>query len=401
MKLFNNIYKFNNKNKLNSFSDVIRKVALVSISFGLFSVLVSSFILSGFKNEIKRKIYDFSGHYNISNYSNGLSFKNSPINLSAGLSINHKKIQQIKSVDPYILNSALIQGRENVLEGVIFKGIEKKYLNNIKYHIDDIAVNFNLNNSIILSNSLSKKLKVDQNDTVTLFFPNEPPVFRKLLVIGIYNTGLEEIDDMTVFGSIDLSRKLYKWDNNKASGLHVFVNDGLNDKTLFDEIKNNTSYDEYVEATDSKYIQIFDWLSLLDKNVIIFFIIIVLVACFNMVSIIFILIIEKTNLIGTLKSFGAKRNIIYNIFFNVGIKITVYGMLLGNLLSFIIIYLQNNFKLFNLDKENYYIDHIPMEFTIFNILIINIIMFALMLFSISIPIIYIDRIRVINSIKFS
>ena len=76
-------------------------------------------------------------------------------------------------------------------------------------------------------------------------------------------------------------------------------------------------------------------------------------------------------------------------------------MLLGNLLSFIIIYLQNNFKLFNLDKENYYIDHVPMEFTIFNVLIINIIMFALMLFSISIPIIYIDRIRVINSIKFS
>ena len=401
MKLFNNIYKFNNKNKLNSFSDIIRKVALVSISFGLFSVLVSSFILSGFKNEIKRKIYDFSGHYNISNYSNGLSFKNSPINLSEGLYINHKKIQQIKSVDPYILNSALIQGKENVLEGVIFKGIEKKYLNNIKYHIDDIAFNFNLNNSVILSNSLSKKLKVDQNDTVTLFFPNEPPVFRKLLVIGVYNTGLEEIDDMTVFGSIDLSRKLYKWDNNKASGLHIFVNDGLNDKTLFEEIKNNTSYDEYVEATNSKYIQIFDWLSLLDKNVIIFFIIIVLVACFNMVSIIFILIIEKTNLIGTLKSFGAKRNIIYNIFFNVGIKITVYGMVLGNLLSFIIIYLQNNFKLFNLDKENYYIDHVPMDFTIFNVLIINIIMFALMLFSISVPIIYIDRIRVINSIKFS
>ena len=401
MKLFNNIYKFNNKNKLNSFSDIIRKVALVSISFGLFSVLVSSFILSGFKNEIKRKIYDFSGHYNISNYSNGLSFKNSPINLSEGLYINHKKIQQIKSVDPYILNSALIQGKENVLEGVIFKGIEKKYLNNIKYHIDDIAFNFNLNNSVILSNSLSKKLKVDQNDTVTLFFPNEPPVFRKLLVIGVYNTGLEEIDDMTVFGSIDLSRKLYKWDNNKVSGLHIFVNDGLNDKTLFEEIKNNTSYDEYVEATNSKYIQIFDWLSLLDKNVIIFFIIIVLVACFNMVSIIFILIIEKTNLIGTLKSFGAKRNIIYNIFFNVGIKITVYGMVLGNLLSFIIIYLQNNFKLFNLDKENYYIDHVPMDFTIFNVLIINIIMFALMLFSISVPIIYIDRIRVINSIKFS
>ncbi len=401
MKPFNNIYKFNNKNKPNSFSQVIRKVALVSVSFGLFSVLVSSFILSGFKYEIKKKIYDFSGHYNVSNYSNGLSFKNSPISLSEGLYINHKNIKQINSVHPYVLNSALIQGKENLLEGVIFKGIEKKYLNNIKHHIDQISVDFNLNNSVILSNSLSKKLKVYQNDTVTLFFPNDPPVFRKLLVIGVYNTGLEEIDDITVFGGIDLSRKLYKWDNQKASGLHVFVNNDLHNKSLLDEIKNNTSYDEYAETTNSKYIQIFDWLSLLDKNVIIFFVIIALVACFNMLSIIFILIIEKTNLIGTLKSFGAKRKIIYKIFFNVGIQITFYGMVLGNALSFLIIYFQNNFKIFKLDKDNYYIDYVPMDFTIINVLTINVIMFLMILISISIPIIYIDRIRVINSIKFS
>ena len=129
--------------------------------------------------------------------------------------------------------------------------------------------------------------------------------------------------------------------------------------------------------------------------------IIVMVACFNMLSIIFILIIEKTNLIGTLKSFGTKRNIIFNIFFNIGLKIALYGMILGNSLSFIIIFLQNNFKLFKLDKENYYIDHIPMNFAISNIFSINIIMLMMILISICIPIIFIDRIRVINSIKFS
>ena len=117
MKLFNDIYKFNNKNKLNSFTYVIRGVALVSISLGLFSVIISSFILSGFKEEIKKKIYDFSGHYNISNYSNGLSFKNSPINLSDGLYVKSKNIKDIRSVHPYILNSALIQGKENNIEG--------------------------------------------------------------------------------------------------------------------------------------------------------------------------------------------------------------------------------------------------------------------------------------------
>jgi lipoprotein-releasing system permease protein len=401
MKLFNDIYKFNNKNKLNSFTYVIRGVALVSISLGLFSVIISSFILSGFKEEIKKKIYDFSGHYNISNYSNGLSFKNSPINLSDGLYVKSKNIKDISSVHPYILNSALIQGKENNIEGVVFNGIDKNYINNISHHIDEIGDNFNLNNSVIISYSLSKKLNAFLYDTVTIFFPNEPPVFRKMLVEGIYNTGLQEIDDLTVFGPISLSRKLYKWDTQKASGLHIFVNKNLYKESQINEIKNNALYNEYVETTNNKYIQIFDWLSLLDKNVAIFFIIIVMVACFNMLSIIFILIIEKTNLIGTLKSFGTNRNIIFNIFFNIGFKITFYGMVIGNSLSFIIIYIQNNFKLFKLNKENYYIDHIPMDFTISNILLINVIMFIMILLSICIPIIYIDRIRVINSIKFS
>ena len=401
MKLFNDIYKFNNKNKLNSFTYVIRGVALVSISLGLFSVIISSFILSGFKEEIKKKIYDFSGHYNISNYSNGLSFKNSPINLSDGLYVKSKNIKDIRSVHPYILNSALIQGKENNIEGVVFNGIDKNYINNISHHIDEIGDNFNLNNSVIISYSLSKKLNAFLYDTVTIFFPNEPPVFRKMLVEGIYNTGLQEIDDLTVFGPISLSRKLYKWDTQKASGLHIFVNKNLYKESQINEIKNNALYNEYVETTNNKYIQIFDWLSLLDKNVAIFFIIIVMVACFNMLSIIFILIIEKTNLIGTLKSFGTNRNIIFNIFFNIGFKITFYGMVIGNSLSFIIIYIQNNFKLFKLNKENYYIDHIPMDFTISNILLINVIMFIMILLSICIPIIYIDRIRVINSIKFS
>ena len=287
MKLFNNIYKFNNKNKQNSFSYVIRRVALVSVSFGLFSVLISSFILSGFKDEIKKKIYDFSGHYNISNYSNGLSFKNSPINLSDGLYANYDNIKEISSVHPYILNSALIQGKGFNLEGVVFKGIEKNFINNISYHIDKIQDDFNLKSSVILSSSLSKKLKIYLNDTVTIFFPNEPPVFRKMQVVGIYNTGLEEIDDLTVFGPISLSRKLYQWDSQKASGLHVFVSENLYNESQLNEIKNNTLYNEFVETTNSKYIQIFDWLSLLDKNVIIFFIIIVMAPQFLKFQLIF------------------------------------------------------------------------------------------------------------------
>ena len=134
-----------------------------------------------------------------------------------------------------------------------------------------------------------------------MFFPNDPPVFRKLKVKGIYSTGLEEIDNLVAFGDIQLSRKIYQWNEMNASGIHVFVNNYNDDVSSIDKLKTISYYDEYIHSTKSKYIQIFDWLSLLDKNVIIFFIIVVIVACFNMLSIVFIVIMEKTNMIGTLK----------------------------------------------------------------------------------------------------
>ena len=135
------------------------------------------------------------------------------------------------------------------------------------------------------------------NDTITVFFPNDPPVFRKLKVKGIYSTGLEEIDNLVAFGDIQLSRKIYQWNEMNASGIHVFVNNYNDDVSSIDKLKTISYYDEYIQSTKSKYIQIFDWLSLLDKNVIIFFIIVVIVACFNMLSIVFIVIMEKLSLI--------------------------------------------------------------------------------------------------------
>ena len=395
-KIYNNLWT----EKSNKLSTLIKKISFITISLGISAVIISSFILTGFKNAISNKVYNFSGHYTVSSYANGLSFKNSPIDLNKGVYKESKTLSEIGSVHPFILSSALIQSKESEIEGVIFKGVSSDYINNIQPHLITFNNNLNLKNSIIISAEIGKITSLNLGDSVTIFFPNDPPIFRKLIISGIYETGLEEIDNTIVIGDINLSRKIYKWNENQVSGLNIYLQDETIIDSLYDKLKNISSFDEFIESTNSKYIQIFDWLKLLDKNVIIFFVIIVFVASFNILSVILILIMDKTQLIGTLKSFGTKSRFIHLLFFKVGFKLSISAIIFANFISFLFYLLQKNFKLFKLNKSNYYIDHIPVDINILNTLMINLSMIAMIIISIYLPIIFIQKLKILDTIRF-
>jgi lipoprotein-releasing system permease protein len=405
MKISKKIYSSIWNSDLNVFSSVIKKIASITIAIGLSSIILSVSILEGFKKEIKKKVYNFSGHYDVSSYADGITFQNSPIELDRGLFSKYSESNKIKNIYPYIISSALVQGDYESIEGVIFKGVNKDFFyeisNNIISFNESFDLNSNFSKSILISSEINKRLKSKIGDTLTVFFPNSPPVFRKLIVYGIYETGLEEIDDVIIYGDININRKIYGWDIFKASGLSVFINNPDNIDMYFDEIKSLSSYDEFVETVNQKYVQIFDWLSLLDKNVVIFFIIIIFVASFNMLSIVVILIMERIKMIGILKSFGAKSSFIISIFARIGFRLIGMGVFIGNALAFIIILLQNKFQLFKLNKDNYYIENIPFDINYFMLLKINLLVIGLVLISIIIPLFIINKIKVIDSIQFS
>ena len=405
MKISKKIYSSIWNSDLNVFSSIIKKIAFITIAIGLSSIILSVFILEGFKKEIKKKVYNFSGHYDVSSYADGITFQNSPIELDRGLFSKYSESNKIKNIYPYIISSALVQGDYESIEGVIFKGVNKDFFyeisNNIISFNESFDLNSNFSKSILISSEINKRLKSKIGDTLTVFFPNSPPVFRKLIVYGIYETGLEEIDDVIIYGDININRKIYGWDVFKASGLSVFINNPDNIDMYFDEIKSLSSYDEFVETVNQKYVQIFDWLSLLDKNVVIFFIIIIFVASFNMLSIVVILIMERIKMIGILKSFGAKSSFIISIFARIGLRLIGMGVFVGNALAFTIILLQNKFQLFKLNKDNYYIENIPFDINYFMLLKINLLVIGLVLISIIIPLFIINKIKVIDSIQFS
>ena len=395
-KIANNLWKSNSS----VYSSLIKNISITTLTIGVFSMIISLSILDGFQDSIKNKIFDFSGHINVSDFGNGLSFKNYPIKLDQGINSKYKEIGEIDVVIPFIMLSALIEKKNNS-DGLIFKGVNEDYLKKITPHLSSFNSSLSFSNSIIISESQSQRLNINLNDTVSLFFPNDPPIFRKLIVKGIYDTGLEEFDDSFVIGDINLGRKVYNWNSNLASGLNIYLEDASQINSVLTKIRKKSLYNEFLETSQSKYSQVFDWLGLLDKNVIIFFIILSFVACFNMISVILIFIMDKIKTIGILKSFGTNNSIIYSIFYRAGTEILIKSILISNFLAYGFIFLQSRYKIIGLDKDNYYLDFVPIKFEFSKILIMNLSLIAIILVSIYIPIYFIGKISINDNVKFN
>jgi len=395
-KIANNLWKSNSS----VYSSLIKNISITTLTIGVFSMIISLSILDGFQDSIKNKIFDFSGHINVSDFGNGLSFKNYPIKLDQGINSKYKEIGEIDVVIPFIMLTALIEKKNNS-DGLIFKGVNEDYLKKITPHLSSFNSSLSFSNSIIISESQSQRLNINLNDTVSLFFPNDPPIFRKLIVKGIYDTGLEEFDDSFVIGDINLGRKVYNWNSNLASGLNIYLDDASQTNSVLTKIRKKSLYNEFLETSQSKYSQVFDWLGLLDKNVIIFFIILSFVACFNMISVILIFIMDKIKTIGILKSFGTNNSIIYSIFYRAGTEILIKSILISNFLAYGFILVQSRYKIIGLNKDNYYLDFVPIKFELSKILIMNLSLIAVILVSIYIPIYFIGKISINDNVKFN
>ena len=394
-------------NNFSSFSSLISKIAIGGIVLGVTIILLSFFILNGFKNEIKNNVYSFSGHFNISKYTGKFSYKDNPLNLNVGLSSHLEKLNYVKYFQPYILSPILIKSNSDDIEGVLFKGVDKNFNSDlfnskiINGNWLDFKKNNEYSNEIIISKNLQKVLNAKIGDDVYLYFANNPPVYRKLKLKGVFETGMQEFDNNFIFGDILLLRKIYNWNDSLVSGVEVFVENQNNLESIYNNLKTKTAFDEFIEKTDTKYIQVFDWLKLLDRNILIFFTLILFVASFNMISILLILIMERIRMIGILKALGSNNNQIKNIFLYNGLRLIFLGLFLGNLISITFAVFQDKFKILKLDKTSYYMDYVPIGWDLYALSKLNLLILIVIFLVIFLPILVINRIKILDSIKFS
>jgi len=392
-----------------SFSATINKIAIASIALGLALMIVAFLILGGFRKEVKDKIYTFSGHIQVTKYTLNNSMQEEPISLNNPLYQNPEQYNFIDHVQVFSHKAGILKS-ESDWYGVFMKGVSPnfdstRFKRNLEkgqfIQFDDTTQANDYSTDILVSRYIANILQIDTGDAVRMYFV-EPPNYRvrKLNVKGIYYTGLEEFDNQVIIGDIGLIQRLNNWPDTLVGGFEVYVKDAEEVEEAEEVLQNDLDYSLFVEKISDKYVQMFEWLELINNNVVIFLVLILFVACFNIVSILLILIMERTQMIGLLKAIGAHNRQIRRIFTYNGMRLIVRGMVLGNLIGIGFGLLQYYFKIVPLDPENYYMEFVPIQWDFLAILMVNALTFGIIGLVLSIPTAVILRIQPIRAIRF-
>jgi lipoprotein-releasing system permease protein len=386
------------------FTGTIHRIAVASVAIGIAISLISFMILGGFQNEISKKVFSFTGHFQVMRFMSGNAFEESPTSKKTDFFKKYTSAEYISHVQSFAHKPGLLKGDEEV-EGVLMKGVGPEFDTiNFKSSIKKGRfIQFNdsaASNEIVLSTKIANKLMLDVGERVTMYYVQEPPRFRRLEIVGLYETFLEDFDNKIIIGDIQVIRNLNSWSDDQVGGFEVFVKDPRKLDEFEEQLYDLLDFDLKLVKVRDKYMEIFDWLHLLNNNVYVFLGLILFVAAFNMVSILFILIMERTQMIGILKSLGTRNSQIRRIFVWNGVRIIGRGLIYGNAIALGFGYLQDQFKLIPLDPVNYYMSFVPIFWNWPVFIIMNVTVLLVTTLVLFLPAMVISNIQPIKAIRF-
>jgi lipoprotein-releasing system permease protein len=385
---------------------------MFGIALSLAVMIVAVAIVTGFKKEISSKVTGFGAHIQILNLDSNLSYETAPVPGELESVDRIHQIKGIKNVQPFAIKAGIIKTGEEI-HGAVLKGIDGSFdWTFIEKHLSEGAI-FTVSdtvrsNKVVLSGSTASLLKLSVGDRFTMYFIQDPPRARTFTISGIYNTSLEQFDKLYIFADIKQVQRLNNWDNGQVSGYEVLI-DKMDDlPKLAEEIREQVAFDFMedgsrlkVETTLEKNSQIFDWLNLQDMNVVVLVILMLLVAGFNMISGLLILILERTNMIGILKALGTNNVSIRRIFMYQSAYLTLVGLLWGNLFGLGICLAQKYLNIISLDPTSYYLDTVPINLNPTHLVMLNVGTMVITFLFLLIPSSIIARISPDKSIRFN
>lgn len=394
-----------------SFSRPINVIAIIGIALGLAVMILAVAILTGFKQQIRDKIAGFGAHIQVVNFDANLSYETVPISSDQPFVNKIRNNPGIKSIQVFATKAGIIKTDEDI-QGVVLKGIGSDYdwsfFSSNLVEGDVVRVNDTARtDNVLISKKVSDMLGLKLGDSFSMFFIQDPPRMRKFTITGIYETSLEEFDKTYLFCDIKHIRSLNGWAENQVSGFEIFIKDFDDLDRMTTVVQDAIGYrmdegEEQLKVTNirSKYPSIFDWLGFQDTNVIIILILMILVAGFNMISGLLILILEKTNMIGILKAMGSGNKLIRNIFLYQAAWLTAKGLFWGNVIGIGLALLQLKTEMFSLDPTSYYLKSVPINLDPVHIILLNAGTMAAIILMLLIPSQLIARITPAKAIRY-
>ncbi len=404
---------FSDRENRHQLSRRIINIALAGIALGVMLMLLAVAIVTGFKKEIRDKVVGFGSHIQVVNFDSNLSYETAPVSATQPFFPRLELISNIESWHSFATKPGIIKTEENI-QGVVLKGVDSTF--NWKFFSDNLiqgqipALKGERSSQVLISENLSSLLKLKLNDPLYMYFVNgneQIPRIRQFRICGIYRTNLQEFDNLFVLGDIRQLQHINGWDSTQVSGFEINIRN-------FDELEETTrQVRETVISYQSdpgsvlralnireKYPQIFDWLSILDMNVWVILTLMVLVAGFNMISALLVLILERSRMIGTLKALGSRNSSIRKIFLYLSGFLVSRGLFWGNLLGITLLLIQKYLQPFSLDPTSYYMEYVPVHLSISRVIMLNAGTLVLTLLMLVIPGYLISRISPGKTLQF-
>lgn len=398
------------KSGVGNISAPIVRIAIIGIVLGFVVMLLSVSIVRGYKKEVSSKMIGFAADVQITNFDNNLSYETKGIRLSDSLKQSYQNIQGVRGVQFFSTKPGILK-IGNKIHGVVMHGTSEGYDKSfISKHLEKGEFYKYLpnkkSNECVISKNISKMLNVGVGDKVDFWFIQQPPRGRRFKVVGIYSTGLKELDDIIVYCDVRHIQKLNSWKKDEYSGMELFMNSGVDRNFVYEKVRQhsvlNSKKGRMLRAVrvEDKFSFIFDWLAMLDINIWIILALMCLVAGFNMVSSLIILIIEKTNMIGILKSLGQSSVNVRKIFIYLSIKLVGKGLVLGNVIGISLCLIQKYFKIISLNPDSYYLDSVPINLNLLDVVLLNVGTMFVTILMLVVPSMIISKISPIKSINF-
>ncbi|TBX70776.1 ABC transporter permease [Flavobacterium silvisoli] len=395
------------KDHKSSISAPIIKIAITAIALGMIMMIVSIATGIGLQQKIRQKVSAFNGHIIISSYNdNNSDVSTSPISIRQPFYPKFKNVEGISHVQAVASKAGIIR-TEAAFEGVIFKGVGQDYqTENLKeYLVQGRLPNLttNLNDEVLISQYLCNRLGLKLGDKFVTYFMKENSEgynLRNFKIVGIYNSGFQEFDASYIIGDIRHVQRINKWRPDQVGAFEVFIDDFTQIGQKGKEVYQETSSTLDTQTIEEKFYYIFEWLKLFDFNIIVILIVMIAVSTINMVVALLVLILERTQMIGILKSIGANNWSIRKIFIYNAAYLIGRGLLWGNAIGIGLLLIQKYFGVIQLNPESYYVNEAPVDINLFYILLLNIGTITVCLLVLLVPSYIITKITPSKSIRF-
>ena len=388
----------------NRLSRPIIRIAILAIALSVAVMLISIGVVKGFKKDIADKVIGFGSHIQITAFSDNNSYETSAISKNQDFYPSIETESGIKHIEVFATKAGIIKTKEEI-HGMILKGVDTDF--DWTFFQENLIAGevLSLNdssttNSVMISENIANSLRLKVADNLIMYFIQEPPRARKFEISGIYNTELEEFDELYVLGDIKQIQKLNAWGKDSVGGFALTINDFEELEKQTQMVYEKTPYNLNAQSIKELNPQIFDWLKLQDINVNVIIILMLIVAAINIITALLILILERTKLIGILKAIGQTNWSIRKVFLYNATYLIIKGLFWGNLLGISLSLFQKQFHIISLNPATYYMKSVPIHLLLSDILILNLGVIITCFIILILPTYLITKITPIKAIRF-